>query len=184
MAMPDDDDDEAVIVKKQVQTVSGTAWWLVVSVAIVILMLYAEAPWWLVAIVAAETYASGRRMIMAYYAPSASDSSSLDEVLPPRRQRRLRHFTSLKLNPEAPLDEIVARFTSLDSLKTVRSVELGSNSSTEDRSRGHTLGLMATFAGTAERDAFLKSMERAAFNAFIEPHVAESFVFDFESGMV
>jgi len=181
MAIPDDDDDEAVIVQKHVSSMSGTLWWLLTSMAILVLLMYAEAPLWLIAIVAAEAYASGRRWVVKQYSekPATGEDAPATE-----RQRRLRHFTSLKLKPGAPLDEIVARFTSLDSMRTVRSVELGTNSSTEQRSRGHTLGLMATFAGEAQRRAFLKSAERIAFNAFLEPYAEDSFVFDFESGAV
>jgi len=43
---------------------------------------------------------------------------------------------------------------------------------------------MATFAGSAQRDAFLRSPERAAFLAFCEPFVSEWFEFGFESGAV
>ena len=67
-------------------------------------------------------------------------------------------------------------------LSQVRSVELGSNTSVEQCSREHTLGLLVTFAGVAQRAAYLRSAERAAFNAFAEPFVTERFVFDFESG--
>ena len=70
------------------------------------------------------------------------------------------------------------------SRRQVRSIELGSNTSTEGQSREHTLGLMVTFAGHAQRAAYLRSAERADFVAFAQPFVAEWFVFDFESGGV
>ena len=66
----------------------------------------------------------------------------------------------------------------------VRSLELGSNTSIEGKSRDHSLGLMVTFAGHAQRQAYLRSAERAEFASFIEPFVRETFVFDFESGGV
>lgn len=64
----------------------------------------------------------------------------------------------------------------------VRTLELGSNISSEGKSRQHTLGLMATFVGARQRDAFLNSPERAAFTTFAEAFAEECFVFDFESG--
>jgi hypothetical protein len=70
------------------------------------------------------------------------------------------------------------------SFPQVRSLELGSNSSGERRSRGHTLGFLVTFAGMTQRHTFLSSAERAAFLAFAEPYVEEWFVFDFESGLI
>ena len=66
----------------------------------------------------------------------------------------------------------------------MRTLELGSNSSAERLSRGHQLALLVTFAGQAQRAAFLRSPERAAFRSFVEPFASESFVFDWESGSV
>lgn len=183
MAVPDDDDEEATEVRQFSRGVSASAWWMAASLAILVLLLTAQSelvPWWLVAVVAAEAYASGRRMF--FQEPAGAAGSQDARVF--KRQRRLRHFTSARLKPSAPVDELLARFLALDELGAVRSIELGSNSSTERLSRGHTLGLMATFAGTAERDAFLTSPERAAFLSFAEPHVEEWYAFDFESGVV
>ena len=69
-------------------------------------------------------------------------------------------------------------------LRQVRSLELGSNSSSERKSRGHTLGFLVSFSGVSERQAYYASPERAAFIAFAEQYVEEWFVFDFESGLV
>ena len=66
----------------------------------------------------------------------------------------------------------------------IRSLELGSNSSSERHSRGHALGFMVTFSGMTQRQNYLGSSERAAFLAFAEPFVEEWFIFDFESGVV
>ena len=182
-AVPDDDDEEATDVILATRTMSASAWWMVVSLAVLGFLLQSElAPWWLVAIFGAEGYACCRRMFVQYVDGSVDSAGAAPRAV--KRQRRLRHFTSLRLSPSAPIDEIVARFLALDALPAVRSIELGSNSSTEQRSHGHNLGLMATFAGTTERDAFLKSAERAAFLAFAQPFIDDSFVFDFESGAV
>ena len=102
-----------------------------------------------------------------------------------QRERRIRHFTSLRLAKGAPIDEIVARFLALDSLEEVRSVELGTNAAPDSsESRGHHLALMVTFAGGQQRARYLASAARAEFLSFIEPFVADTFAIDFESGLV
>ena len=85
----------------------------------------------------------------------------------------------MKLVDDAPVDALVAHCLSLDGMGTV-SLEAGLNTSTEEQSHGHVLGLMASFTGREERDAFLNSKERAAFKAFAKPFVKEWFVFDFD----
>tara|TARA_B110000008_G_scaffold278538_1_gene322644 strand:+ start:2469 stop:2684 length:216 start_codon:yes stop_codon:yes gene_type:complete len=64
----------------------------------------------------------------------------------------------------------------------VRSLELGSNTSEEEKSQQHTLALLVTFTDHALQSSFLKSNERADFLAFAEPFVDEWFIFDFVSG--
>ena len=210
VAMPDEEDEEAEGIRQQASSISATVWWLFTSLAMLAgMLLMAEtvrAPWWLIAVVAAETYASLRRVLLRW---SLKDGDSGDAAVKrAKRQRRLRHFTSMRLVEGAPVDEIVARWLALDALTAVRcstpsrailscdpyteacpvlqvrTLELGSNMSREGKSREHTLGLMATFAGARERDAFLSSPERAAFVAFTEAFVEDTFVFDFESGLV
>ena len=175
MAIPDDDDAEV----EKARSWSGTAWWMIISGCVLAVLMHGEAPWWLIAIVAAEAYTSLRRVI-----GSLGKGAIVGAKSKAARTRRLRHFTSVRLAVGAPLDEIVARFLAFDSLETVRSIELGTNSSGEQRSRGHSLAMLVTFVGTEERNAFLRSPERTAFKAFLEPFVAEWFVFDFESGAV
>ena len=184
MAVPDDDDEEATEVGAATRGLSASAWWMVVSFAILLLLLQSElAPTWIIAIVAAEAYASSRRLFITRLNLDGTSPAQQQDRFS-MRQRRLRHFTSARLVPSAPVDDIVAQFLALDGLGLVRSIELGSNSSTEQWSRGHNLGLMATFAGTSERDKFLKSPERAASLSYAEPYVEEWYVFDFESGAV
>ena len=178
MAMPDDDDVNQV--NKQAWSLSATMWWLIVSSCMLAVLTYGEAPWWLISIVAAELYVSLRRVVinMSQVAPTEGQEAG------PKRSRRLRHFTSVRLAEGSPIDDIVARFLALDDLSSVRSLELGSNSSTSHHSRGHSLALLVTFAGTSQRNHFLKCRERAAFMEFLEPFVAEWFTFDFESGAI
>jgi hypothetical protein len=201
-AMPDDDDEEADQVMRGISSISGTFWWLLTSTVMLAFLLQSsvgpwgfwssgeipslgpwQAPWWLTVIFAAEAYASIRRLILRYWSSDAQQSSE-GRGRGKQRNRRLRHFTSLRLAEGAPVDEIVARFLALDALSEVRSVELGSNSSTEKASRGHSLALMVSFSGHKQRAAYLNSPERIAFRAFAEPFVDEWFVFDFESGVM
>ena len=187
VAMPDENEDELMNVESQARSWSATMWWLFVSASVLAVLTYGEAPWWLITIVAAEVYASLRRWLLGLR--SVTSTAAFASPGTPTRERRLRHFTSVRLSEGAPIDEIVARFLTLDSLSSVRTVELGtvmssSPSSTEQQSRGHSLGMLVSFAGTAERRAFLSSAERAEFLSFLEPFVSDRFVFDFESGAV
>jgi hypothetical protein len=184
VAMPDDDDDDAM----EVTGLSQTGWWLVTCLAVVAFLLYGSAPWWLIAIVAAEVYASIRRVIFTFADKTSESSVTVSAAGASGRSqfretgRTWRHFTSVQLVSDAPVDAIIASYLSLDRLDMVGSIEAGLNTSTEEQSRGHVLGLMASFVGCEEREMFLKSKERADFKAFVEPFVKEWFVFDFEGG--
>lgn len=183
VAMPDEDDEAAAKASEDARATLSPLWWFLSTAALgAALLLFADSssvPWWLVALVAAEAYVSLRRLISTFGTQPASKAAK-----PPARLRRLRHFTSLKVKPGAPAEEIVAAFLALDSLPSVKSVELGTNSSTENSSRGHTLGFLVTFSSEVNRANFLTSTERAEFMSLIDRHVLECFVFDFESGAV
>jgi hypothetical protein len=196
MAVPDDDDDEVIEVRTQAATRVGTAWWVIGSLGILGFLLQSQlAPWWFVALVGAETYVVIRRWLDALggggggggggSGAGAAGAAGAGGGGGVPSGRRFRHFTSLRLARGAPVDEVVAAFLALDSLECVRSLELGSNlAPTDEASRGHTLGLIVTFAGVAQRATFLKSAERAQFLSFVQPHAEETFVFDFESGAI
>ena len=181
VAMPDDDDDEAVQVKAEISSINATVWWFgTTCVMLAAMLLVAEtiaAPWWLVAVTAAEAYASLRRVILKY-----SKEQKQPAAAPKRPPTRLRHFTSLRLAQGAPVDELVARFLALDAMPDVRTVELGSNTSTERNAREHTIALLVTFAGHPQRQRFLRSKERAEFLDFAAPFIDDEFVADWESG--
>jgi len=201
VAQPDDDDDDEMNKIGQKASAIGTTAWFLITSGVMLSMLVVsgkgplgvwstnsylsgwDAPWWLTAIFAAEAYASFRRLAMRWQRGGtvAADPTA---ALTPKRTRRLRHFTSMRLVEDAPIEEIVAKFTELDALPSVRCLELGSNSSSERHSRGHSLGFMVSFVGMSQREAYLRSAERAAFIAFAEPFVQEWFIFDFESGLV
>lgn len=104
----------------QATSLSATFWYLLTSLSMLAGMLLmgetVRAPWWLIAIVAAEAYASLRRFILKLSRTDAN-SSARPRV---KRQRRLRHFVSMKLAAGAPVDELVARWLTLDALESVR----------------------------------------------------------------
>ena len=119
VAMPEDDDEEALEVAAHATEISATTWYMVANAAMLAAMLLMgetlRAPWWLIAIVAAETYASFRRRL-TYDSKSSGCGRRKPHV---SRQRRLRHFTSLRLAAGAPVDEIIARWLALDELRSV-----------------------------------------------------------------
>ncbi len=175
-AVPSPDDE----VSESATRISGSIWYTFTIVSVFIgFMLHGETPRWVLGVVAAEAYASLRRLVMLTAAPRGRRVKSA-----PVPHRRFRHFTSARLRAGAPVDELVAAFVSLDEMRCVRSIELGSNFNVENKSRGHSLGFLVTFGGGAERVEFLKSEQRAAFIAFAEQYVEEWYVFDFESGTV
>ena len=110
--------------------ITATFWWLgTTMVMLAAMLLHAEtlrAPWWLVAVTAAEAYASFRRVMlkMTYSSSTTLTSSASSTNLQQQQQRkqpqrRLRHFTSVRLAEGAPTDEIVARFLALDAMSEV-----------------------------------------------------------------
>lgn len=176
VAVPDVDDGMV----QQVNSRAQLSWWLLVSLSLLVVLLFGEAPWWLVAVAAAEAYASLRRFVVDLSAVAPPQKDALET---PSRVQRLRHFTSVRLAKGAPLEDVIARFLALDSLPSVRSVELGTNTSTEKTSRGHSLCFLVTFTGTAQRNSFLAAPEFVAFNSFLKTLAEEQFVVSFESGV-
>lgn len=180
VAMPDEDDAAASKAKEEAEAVMSPLWWFVSTAALgAALLMFADSshvPWWLLALLAAEGYAFLRRVLVTTVKPK--------RARPAARLRRLRHFTSMKLKPGAPADEMVAMFLAVDAMAEVKSVELGANRSTENSSREHSLGFLVTFGSEPAREKYLASTERAEFISFCDRHVDEWFVFDFESGSV
>jgi len=99
-------------------------------------------------------------------------------------RQRFRHFVSVRLLPEAPVDELVASFLAFDQHPEVHSLELGSNRSNDWHSRRHDLAFFITFHSQIELEGFLMSPARAAFMEKLQAHVHEMFIFDMESGVV
>uniref|UniRef100_A0A6V4VW48 Stress-response A/B barrel domain-containing protein n=1 Tax=Prymnesium polylepis TaxID=72548 RepID=A0A6V4VW48_9EUKA len=178
LAMPLGNEDVATPVREA----TSFTWWAATSIVLCIgLLLHSgiDVPWFVALILVAEFLVSVRRLggQLSWW----SDGQPRKNV---EQRQRLRHFMSVRLHPDAPIDEIVAAFLSLDQLEGVKSVELGTNCSREGKSREHMLGFLLTFKGRQQLKAFLTSSERAAFLSSIEPYVSDDFVFDFESGVV
>lgn len=184
LAMPEPESNERQ--SSLWQQVSSTVWWLFATIAVFVgFLLHSETPKWVLAVVAAEGYASMRRLARKLSKKGGANSEGPRKVpLAASRHRRLRHFTSARLRAGAPVEEIIGAFIALDAMPAVRSIELGSNFSSEGKSRNHTLGFLVTFGGQPDRAAFLASEQRAAFLEFAGQYVEEWFIYDFESGAV
>ena len=141
VGQPDDDEDEDEIKRaaNRASAIGTTAWFIMTSGVMLAMLLVSgsgplgfwstsamptgwDAPWWLTAIFAAEAYASFRRLFLKWKLGRSSvdilGQRKLAE-LASQRQRRLRHFTSMRLASSAPVDLIVAKFLELDELAAV-----------------------------------------------------------------
>ena len=142
VGQPDDDADEDEIARaaNRASAIGTTVWFLLTSGVMLAMLVLSgsgplgfwstgalpsgwDAPWWLTAIFAAEAYASFRRLFLKWQLGRSSvdllGQRKLSE-LAEKRQRRLRHFTSMRLAEGAPVDLIVAKFLELDELAAVR----------------------------------------------------------------
>lgn len=111
VALPDDDEEEAAKTTTNVISISASMWSLTTSVFILATMLFKtetlQILCWLVVIICTE--ACMRFMYMK-------------STLKPKPHSRLRHFTSMRLIKDAPIEEIVARFLTLDTMSEVHFV--------------------------------------------------------------
>ena len=75
----------------------------------------------------------------------------------------------------------MARFLgAVEQIDAVLAVETGINCSPVGRAHGHTHAFLVSFAGAAQRDAYLVHPARRAFAAFAGEHADDEFHFDFE----
>jgi NOL1/NOP2/fmu family ribosome biogenesis protein len=81
---------------------------------------------------------------------------------------------------EARIDELVARFKALKSLvPEIEAFEWGVNNSPEGLHQGHTHAFTLTFAGEAERDAYLVHPHHRAFVEWAGPYIEKALVVDY-----
>ena len=198
LSMPDEDlltgeDDSPV---QRTFFLSAAMWWVLTSLALCAVLLGAPwspgfAPWWLQLIAAAELYVSLRRALSKLWGGDEVATPPAAAAARPRSARRrrdsrvgLRSFVSYRLRPDAPpaaADELVARFLgAVEQIDAVLAVETGINCSPVGRAHGHTHAFLVSFAGAAQRDAYLVHPARRAFAAFAGEHADDEFHFDFE----
>jgi hypothetical protein len=96
----------------------------------------------------------------------------------------LRHVVLIRFKPETPaatVTEIETAFASLAvTIPAVQALEWGTNCSPEGKNQGFSHCFFLTFAGAAERDAYLPHPEHRAFSALLRPHVDQVLVIDYE----
>jgi hypothetical protein len=96
---------------------------------------------------------------------------------------RLRHVVLIRFKPETAPDDIRAIESAFAGLKAkiagIEALEWGTNGSPEGKHQGFTHCFLLTFAGAAERDAYLPHPDHKAFSALLRPHVDQVLVIDY-----
>lgn len=95
----------------------------------------------------------------------------------------LRHLVLLKFTDDATparRSELAAAFAGMASkIAQVQSLEWGTNTSPEGLDKGFTQRFLATFAGVADRDAYLPHPAHQAFVSELQPWLADVLVVDY-----
>ena len=95
----------------------------------------------------------------------------------------LRHVVMFKFKDEAPKEGIEAvekAFVSLrDSIPLIRSLEWGTDVSTEGINQGFTHCFLVTFASEEDRDAYLPHPAHKAFGDVLKPVIDKVMVIDY-----
>ncbi|KAL3914915.1 MAG: hypothetical protein SGPRY_007453 [Prymnesium sp.] len=172
LAMPSGEEDP---VSQTTRTASAITWWTLSSIVLCIGLLLHSGLDVRASTPRVSLCSAGLPVLMRWGSQQRSGGS---------QRHRLRHFMSVRLLSDAPIEQIVASFLLLDQIEGVRSVEVGTNASKEGKARDHTLAFLLTFSGQHQLSGFLQSPERAAFLLSIQPFVSEDFIFEFESGVV
>ena len=95
----------------------------------------------------------------------------------------LRHVVLIRFKSgtaRGAIREIETAFTGLkDKIAAIQALEWGSNCSPEGKDQGFSHCFLLTFAGAAERDAYLPHPDHEAFSALLRPHVDQVLVIDY-----
>jgi Stress responsive A/B Barrel Domain len=95
----------------------------------------------------------------------------------------LRHVVLVRFKPDtspATIREIEAAFAALErKIAAIEALEWGTDCSPEGKAQGFTHCFFLTFAGAAERDAYLPDPDHEAFSALLRPHVDQVLVVDY-----
>jgi hypothetical protein len=98
----------------------------------------------------------------------------------------LRHVVLIRFKPETAasrVQEIEAAFAALKGkIESIEALEWGTDCSPEGKAQGFTHCFFLTFAGAAERDAYLPHPDHEAFSALLRPHVDQVLVVDYVPG--
>jgi hypothetical protein len=98
----------------------------------------------------------------------------------------LRHVVMIRFKPDtaaATIREIEAAFAALKGkIDAIEALEWGTDCSPEGKAQGFTHCFFLTFAGAAERDAYLPHASHQAFSALLRPHVDQVLVVDYVPG--
>jgi hypothetical protein len=98
-------------------------------------------------------------------------------------RRVLRHvvlFAFSETATPADIEAIEQAFAALPAqIAEIEGFEWGTDVSVEDLAGGYTHCFMVTFAGTADRDAYLVHPAHRAFVARLQPHLATVLVLDY-----
>jgi Stress responsive A/B Barrel Domain len=95
----------------------------------------------------------------------------------------LRHVVLIRFKPEtgsAAIAEIERAFAALElKINAIEALEWGTDCSPEGKAQGFTHCFFLTFAGPAERDAYLPHPDHEAFSTLVRPHVDQVLVIDY-----
>jgi hypothetical protein len=96
----------------------------------------------------------------------------------------LRHVVLIRFKPETAPDQIRAIESAFAGLEAkiggIEALEWGTNCSPEGKDQGFSHCFFLTFAGAAERDAYLPHPDHKAFSALLRPHVDRVVVIDYQ----
>ena len=97
----------------------------------------------------------------------------------------LRHVVLFQFKPETTAEnikDIEDAFCALPAqIEVIQEFEWGTDVSVENKSQGFTHCFFLTFAGEADRDAYLPHPAHTAFGGVVRPHVEKVLVFDYWS---
>ena len=97
----------------------------------------------------------------------------------------LRHLVLLRFKPTAARADVAAIEAAFGALRTlvpgVSGLEWGTDASPEGLAKGFTHAFMLSFAGAAERDAYLPHPAHQAFVAQLTPVLDDVLVLDYEA---
>lgn len=97
--------------------------------------------------------------------------------------KSLRHVVMFKFKESSTADDVKnveAAFMALPKkIKTIKSIEFGTNNSPENLNQGFTHCFILTFKSEKDRDDYLPHPDHKAFGKVLGPHLDKVLVFDY-----